>query len=57
MNVFRDSNEFAKSITEEERKSIRIKESAQSSSTSTAFFRRRERPLRIQMNSVSENDP
>jgi len=55
--VFRDSNEFAKSITEEERKSIRIKESAQSSSTSTAFFRRRERPLRIQMNSVSENDP
>ncbi|KAI1722019.1 ubiquitin carboxyl-terminal hydrolase domain-containing protein [Ditylenchus destructor] len=53
---FKDSNEFTRNMSDEERKTIRIKESMVSSQSSN-YGRRRERPLRIQMSSVSESDP
>jgi len=51
---FIDKNETKKHITEEDRRAMRIKERI-SSTSSTA--RRAERPLRIQMSSISESDP
>uniref|UniRef100_A0A915CYI9 Ubiquitinyl hydrolase 1 n=1 Tax=Ditylenchus dipsaci TaxID=166011 RepID=A0A915CYI9_9BILA len=56
---YKDSNEFKRDISEDERKSIRIKENVGSLSynQSSNLARRKERPLRIQMSSVSESDP
>ncbi|KAI1718549.1 ubiquitin carboxyl-terminal hydrolase [Ditylenchus destructor] len=53
---FKDGNEFTRNMSDEERKTIRIKESMVSSQSNN-YGRRRERPLRIQMSSVSESDP
>ncbi|KAE9551831.1 hypothetical protein FO519_004963 [Halicephalobus sp. NKZ332] len=50
---FIDKNETKKHITEEDRRAMRIKERI-SSNSNTA--RRTERPLRIQMSSISESD-
>ncbi|CAI5440576.1 unnamed protein product [Caenorhabditis angaria] len=47
---YKDSEEVAKILSEEERKQIKIKENGQVESAN----RRKERPLRIQMSSVSE---
>ncbi|CAI2324179.1 unnamed protein product [Caenorhabditis sp. 36 PRJEB53466] len=47
---YKDAEEETKLLTEEERKQIKIKENGQSANVN----RRKERPLRIQMSSVSE---
>ncbi|KAH7666446.1 ubiquitin carboxyl-terminal hydrolase [Aphelenchoides avenae] len=52
---FKDYNEFDKQITDEERKAIRIKENNANNASNS--YRRKEKPLRIQMSSVSESDP
>ncbi|CAI4224739.1 unnamed protein product [Auanema sp. JU1783] len=49
---YRDTAEPRKEITEEERKQITIKDNT--SSTNATICRRKERPLRIQLSSVSE---
>uniref|UniRef100_A0A1I7WH51 Uncharacterized protein n=1 Tax=Heterorhabditis bacteriophora TaxID=37862 RepID=A0A1I7WH51_HETBA len=48
----RDNGEEAKQLCEEERKQIKIKENGQQ--PGSAITRRKERPLRIQMSSISE---
>lgn len=47
---YKDSDEEAKVLSEDERKQIKIKENGQSANAN----RRKERPLRIQMSSVCE---
>ncbi|VDK68941.1 unnamed protein product [Cylicostephanus goldi] len=48
---YKDSAEAPKELSVEDRKQIQIKENGQ---TMTAAARRKERPLRIQMSSISE---
>ena len=51
---FSDKQEPKKNLSEDERRSMRIRERI---SASNNTIRRTERPLRIQMSSISESEP